>query len=284
MFVPAEVRAMPDIRSAEVRVMPDSRPAAPRKRVRALLLGDRIDTSNLEHDGVVSTAPLTFKFGHGGFVTLFRYGVAVFIGLSAGEEEDMLGRLRPRLIRPVKPFEEETALIEQAPDKDDQILPGGPITLKTITADHLIVIADALSKSVVLARDEREVAAVFELVEPFARQLAEHGRTVAGRRTILKHVGNALLVQHRVSGRVAVAEKPDVVWDRPDLERLYSRLQDEYELQERAETLARKLAVISETAELLTDIIDTRRSLRLEIIIVVLIAVELVIAGYQTLH
>jgi uncharacterized Rmd1/YagE family protein len=275
---------MQEIRPAEVPTVPGSRSAAPRRRVHALLLADRIDTSNLEHDGAVSTAPLTFKCGQGGFVTVFRYGVAVFTGLTAAEEEDMLGRLRPRLVRPVSPVEEETALIEHNPDKDDQILPGGPIALKTITPDQLIVIADALSKSVVLARDEREVAAVFELVEPFARQLAEHGRTFAGRRAILKHVGNALLVQHRVSGRVAVAEKPDVVWDRPDLERLYSRLQDEYELKERAETLARKLAVISETAELLTDIIDTRRSLRLEIIIVVLIAVELVIAGYQTLH
>ena len=175
-------------------------------------------------------------------------------------------------------------LIEIASDKDDQILPGGPISLKTITPEHLIVIADALSKSVVLARDEREVTAVFDLVEPFARQLAERGRAAAGRRTILKHVGNALLVQHRVSGRVAVAEKPDVVWDRPDLDRLYARLEDEYELKERADALSRKLAVIAETAEILTDIIDTRRSLRLEIIIVVLIAVELVIAGYQTLH
>jgi uncharacterized Rmd1/YagE family protein len=196
----------------------------------------------------------------------------------------MLRRLQPRLVGPIKPFEEETALIEHAPDKDEQILPGGPIMLKTIAPDRLIIIADALSKSVVLARDEREVAAVFELVEPLARQLADHGRTFAGRRTILKHVGNALLVQHRVSGRVAVAEKPDVVWDRPDLERLYARLQDEYELEERAETLARKLAVISKTAELLTDMIDTRRSLRLEIAIVILIAVELVVAGYQALH
>jgi len=173
--------------------------------------------------------------------------------------------------------------VELAPDKDDQILPGGPITLKTITPDHLIVIADALSKSVVLARDEREVAAVVELVEPFARQLAEHGRAAASRSTILKHIGNALLVQHRVSGRVAVAEKPDVVWDRPDLDRLYSRLEDEYELKERAEALSRKLAVIADTAEVLTDIIDTKRSLRLEIIIVVLIVVELVVAFYQTL-
>jgi uncharacterized Rmd1/YagE family protein len=264
--------------------MPSSPPEETRKRIRALLLSDRIETSNLEHDGVVSTAPLTFKYGQGGLVTLFRYGVAVLMGLTAAEEEEMLRRLQPRLIGPIKPFEEETALIEHAPDKDEQILPGGPIMLKTIAPDRLIIIADALSKSVVLARDEREVAAVFELVEPLARQLADYGRTFAGRRTILKHVGNALLVQHRVSGRVAVAEKPDVVWDRPDLERLYARLQDEYELEERAETLARKLAVISNTAELLTDMIDTRRSLRLEIIIVILIAIELVVAGYQALH
>jgi uncharacterized Rmd1/YagE family protein len=258
--------------------------AKTRKRVKALLLSDRIDTANLEHDGVVSMAPLTFKYGSDGLVTLFRYGVAVITGLTAQEEEQVLRSLRPRLIRPVAPSEEESVQIEIVPDKDDQILPGGPITLKTLTPDHLIVIADALSKSVVLARDEREVASVFDLVEPFARQLAEHGRANAGRRAILKIIGNALLVQHRVSGRVAVAEKPDVVWDRPDLDRLYARLEDEYELKERAEALARKLAVIADTAEVLTDIIDTRRSLRLEIIIVVLIAVELIIAGYQTLH
>jgi uncharacterized Rmd1/YagE family protein len=258
--------------------------AKDRKRVRALLLSDRIDTSNLEHDGVVSTAPLTFKFGAEGYVTLFRYGVAVIMGLTTQEEEQALRSLRSRLIRPIVPSEEEAVLIEIVPEKDDQILPGGPIILKTMTPDHLIVIADALSKSVVLARDEREVAAVFELTEPFARQLAEQGRVAAGRRTILKHIGNALLVQHRVSGRAAVAEKPDVVWDRPDLDRLYARLEDEYELKERAEALAHKLAVIADAAEVFTDIIDTRRSLRLEIVVVILIAVELLIAGYQTLH
>jgi uncharacterized Rmd1/YagE family protein len=254
------------------------------KRVRAILLSDRIDTSNLEHNGVVSTAPLTCRFGKEGLVTLFRYGVAVMMCLSPSEEDEVLRALRTRLVRPVAALEEETLLIEIAPDKDDQILPGGPMILKTLTPDHLIVIADALSKSVVLARDEREVAAVFELVEPFARQFAEKGRVAAGRRAILKQIGNALLVQHRLSGRVAVAEKPDVVWDRQDLERLYARLQDEYELKERAEALSRKLSVIAKTAEVLTDIIDTKRSLRLEIAIVVLIAIELVIAGYQTLH
>src|SRR5271155_3428572 len=261
--------------------MTETQPTKVRRRVRALLLSDRIDPSNLEHDGVVSTAPLTYKFGADGLVTLFRYGVAVVAGLTAQEEEQVLRGLRPRLIRPVSQREEESVLIEIVPDKDDQILPGGPITLKTLTPDHLIVIADALSKSVVLARDEREVTAVFELVEPFARQLAENGRAAAGRRAILKQIGNTLLVQHRVSGRVAVADKPDVLWDRPDLERLYARLEDEYELKERAEALSRKLSVIAETAEVLTDIIDADRATRLEATIVVLIVAELIASLVQ---
>jgi uncharacterized Rmd1/YagE family protein len=97
----------------------------------------------------------------------------------------------------------------------------------------------------------------------------------------LKLIGNALLVQHRVSGRVAIAEKPDALWDRPDLERLYARLEDEYELKERVDALNRKLAVVAETANTLSDIIDTRRSLRLEIIIVLLIAFEIAVTIYQ---
>ena len=56
---------------------------------------------------------------------------------------------------------------------------------------------------------------------------------------------------------VAVEEKPDVLWDRPDLERLYARLEDEYELRERASALHRKLTVIGDTAQVLSDLIDT---------------------------
>ena len=133
----------------------------------------------------------------------------------------------------------------------------------------------------ILARDEKNVAAVFDVMEPLARELAEHGRTPGGRRALLKHIGNALLVQQRVSGLVAVAEKPDVLWERPNLERFYGRLEDEYELKERADVLTRKLTVISDTAQALADIIDTERSLRLEMIIVLLIAVEIVISVYH---
>jgi len=248
---------------------------------RALLVGDRLDTSGLERSDVLSTNPLSFRAGANGVATLFRYGVVVLIGLTPVEEDDILRGLAPRIRGALARPEEESAVIELSAEREDQIPAGGPIYVKTLSPERIVVISDALSKSAVLAHDEREVAAVFDIIEPFARELAEHGRTRRGRRTILKHIGNALLVQHRVSGRVAITEKPDVLWDRPDIERLYARLEDEYELKERVDVLNRKLAVISETAQALTDIIDTQRSLRLELIIALLIVFEIVVAFYQ---
>jgi hypothetical protein len=90
---------------------------AGRRRVRALLLSDRIDTSNLERDGVVATVPLTYRFGKDGLVTLFRYGVAVLIGLAGAEEDEALRSLSARLVRPVEPREEEIAHIVVVPDR-----------------------------------------------------------------------------------------------------------------------------------------------------------------------
>jgi uncharacterized Rmd1/YagE family protein len=60
-----------------------------------------------------------------------------------------------------------------------------------------------------------------------------------------------------------------------------ARLEDEYELIGRVETLNRKLEVVADTADTLADIIDTRRSLRLEIIVVLLIGFEIVIGFWQ---
>jgi uncharacterized Rmd1/YagE family protein len=97
---------------------------ARRMKVRALLLGDRIDTSGLEHSDVLSTVPLAFRAGQDGVVTVFRYGVVVFFSLSVLEEDEVLRGLRSRIVRAFKLREDETAIIEIAPDKDEQILPG----------------------------------------------------------------------------------------------------------------------------------------------------------------
>ena len=252
---------------------------SPRITAHALQIGDRINTAGFEGE-LLSSTPLAARVGSNGLAVVFRYGVVVFLGLSVEEEKQFLERLSTRVFGRITPYEEEWAKVQVAKEAED-IHAGGPILVREMSLERLLLVADALAKSVVLARDEREVANVLDTIEPFARELAASGQTSRSRTALLKLLGNSLLVQHHVSGRVAVSEKPDVLWDRPDLERLYARLEDEYELSERFETLNQKITVISDTATTLADIIDTKRSLRLELIVVFLIAFEIVITFYE---
>jgi uncharacterized Rmd1/YagE family protein len=254
-----------------------------RLTARALLVGDRIDTAGLERPDTLSQAPLAFRAGAAGMVALFRFGVAVMVGLSPLEEEDLLTQLRSRIAGARARVDDETATLVIAPDGEEQVEPGGQIGIKNFSPERFLLVADALAKSVALGRDEREVNRVFDVIEPFALQLAERGKPPFSRPAMLRLIGQALLAQHRVSGRVAVEEKPDVLWDRPELERLYARLEDEYELKERAGALKRKLEVIVETAHALTDIIDADRATRLEATVAILIVAELIVSVVQIL-
>jgi uncharacterized Rmd1/YagE family protein len=250
-------------------------------RAHAVLLGERLGRSGVEADGVITAAPLSFRVGAQGLVAVFRYGAVVMFGLTDAEQASTLTDLADRVSGPEETPEEETALIVVRPDAEEHITPTGAIQLSRASPDHLLVVADAMAKSIALARDERQVADVFDALEPFAAGLAEQGRPPGGRKSMLQVIGRALLVQHRLSGRVAVREKPDILWDRPDLERLYARLEDEYELIERADTVDRKLAFIATTASALVDLQDAARSLRLEVAVVVLILLEVALAVVQ---
>ena len=257
-----------------------NQPQLSRITAHALNVGERINTAGFEKEAL-SGVPLALRAGGDGVAVLFRYGAVVFLNMTMEEEAAFLDRLLPRIGGRLTPPEEESATVELLGETEDQVGSGGPILVRDMSIARLLVVSDVLAKSVVLAHDEREVAKVFETIEPFVRELASSGKFFRNRRGILRLIGEALLVQHNVSGRVAITDKPDALWDRPDLERLYARLEDEYELIGRVETLNRKLEVVADTADTLADIIDTRRSLRLEIIIVVLIGFEIVIGFWQ---
>lgn len=270
---------MPNVSDSSA-IAPNAKPAE-RIVARALLLGDRIDAAGLERDDIVSTAPLALRLGPAKFVALYRFGVAVFIGLTPIEEENFLDQLAGRIAGKRDRKNDETAVLEIMPGYEDRVPPGGPIQMPDLSAARFLVVADVLAKTVSLARDEGALSGVFDIIEPFAGELARTGRALWNRRKMLKLIGQALLAQHRISGRVAVEEKPDVLWDHPNLERLYARLEDEYELRERARVVNRKLGVIVETGQALTDIFDVDRATRLEAIVVILILAEILITLTQ---
>src|SRR5919109_1519356 len=249
--------------------------------VRALQLGERIDLKGLEREDAFSTNPLGFRTANGGTVVLFKFGAAVFFALTPVEEEGLISSLRSRVDELLVERESETARVMVRLDAEDLVTSSGAIQLQSVDPNRLLLVAEAMAVSVALAFDERRIAGAFERIEPIAKRLAK-GQLLAGpRAALLEQIGEALLAQQRLADRVDLDEKPDVLWDHPELERFWARLVDEYDLPQRGRAIARKLEVIRETADTITDLISTRTSHRLEWYIIALIMFEIGLGLYD---
>ena len=247
-------------------------------QVHALFLGERLDPRQIA--GRLAAHPLVVEVGDRGWAALFRYGAVVFFDVPAPARDQFLDSLRSVVTEPYTDPEREDLRIRIDSALAEGVDDAGEIILHDADVERLQVVADILAKSVVVAQYEKDLAEVFNSVEPLAADLVR-GNGLRRVRDLLKQIGGTLLIQHKMVGRVEVPEKPDLLWERPDLERLYLRLENEYELVERHTALERKLALINTTATTALEMVRDRRSLRVEWYIVLLIVVEIALTLYQ---
>ncbi|MCC6301759.1 MAG: RMD1 family protein [Gammaproteobacteria bacterium] len=247
---------------------------------RALYLGARLRVRALERRAALALAPLTLRVGEAGCAVVFRYGAVVFFGASDAEEAAFLDELRPYLVEPRPRPEHEETLLRVDGERADTVQ-GGEVFLAGLDLRRLQLVAEVLARSVVLEYYESRTARSFDLVEPFARRLVRPRVRWVRPGELLVHIGEVLLNQQEMVGRIEIGEKPDLLWEHPGLERLYARLETEYELRERHRALERKLELIARTAETVLEILQARRNLRVEWYIVILIVVEILLSLYE---
>lgn len=252
----------------------------PNLKARALLLGDRLDLRAFKIADCLATTPLTVEAdADGGLAVLFRYGVVVLFGVKAVDEVRFVDTLKPLLTNPyATPEIEELEINSGKPGLGVQ---SGAVALDEISLEKVQVIADALSKHLVLTLYENKVGNEFDKIEPLAQELASHGKVSANSKTLLSKIGHMLLIEHRMVGRAEIGDKPEILWDYPQLGGLYASLEDEFELQERQAALDRKLNLISDTAQTLADVWDNKQLHKLEWYVIALILFEIVISLFE---
>jgi required for meiotic nuclear division protein 1 len=252
-------------------------------RVRALLLGERVDTRALERDGSLGEAPLTVDLPGGGVAVLFRYGAIVLFGPPSAAMDDFVSGLAPSVTGAFPAPEQDEARLLIRPNSDQHVDASGNIILRDRSTERLQLVADILAKSLMLSHYETRINDLFDRIEPLAITLREKGRAGAAGKVLLRHIGDVLLMQQKMVGRVGTSETPELLWEHPSLDRFYMRLADEYELRDRDRALDRKLDIVSNTVETLLGLVQTRSSMRVEWYIVALIVAELLLALYPLL-
>jgi uncharacterized Rmd1/YagE family protein len=244
---------------------------------RALLLGDRLDLKSFKIADCLATTPLTLEVdSEGGIAVLFRYGVVVLFGVPLQDEINLINKINKLLTNPYPSPEIET--IEIHCGRSNIGVQSGAVSLDEISLEKLQVIADALSKNLVLSLYEKNVANEFDKIEPLAQELATFGRVSGGSKKLLSKIGHMLLIQHRMVGRAEIGDKPETLWDFPHLGGLYASLADEFELEERQSALDRKLGLISDTAQTLADVWDNKQLHKLEWYVIGLILFEILLS------
>lgn len=249
-------------------------------QARALLLGTRLDLRNWPEAEVLARMPLAVRLAEGGIAVLFRHGVAVLFGAGAAAERALRERLAPLVENRYPVAEEETLPLRVEPARAEGLAEDG-LVIQSASLARLQLVADVLAKSALLAHYETRLGAELDRIEPFARHLEREGRARGRTPAQLRHIGGLLRIEHRMVGLAEVGEKPEPLWEHPELERLYALLEAEFEVRERMAILERKLALGGRTVRTMIDLINARHALRVEWYIVALFVFEIGLTLYN---
>ena len=248
---------------------------------KAVLLGQRIDLRALALPDPLAAAPLTVALGAEGTAVLFRYGAVVLYGVDPDREAGaFLASVQAFTDEPFDTPEVEAVEIRIRPDGREQV-EGNVLYLHDAGVPRLQIVAEVLARSTVLARHEARIADSFRQVQPVAEHMQGRRFPRRAARDLIRHVGEALLSQHMMLGHAEVMDRPELLWENPGLEKLYNRLEEEYEIRDRHQTLRSKLDLIHRTAQTSLEMLQDARTLRVEWYIVILIVVEIVISLYE---
>ena len=213
-----------------------------------LYVGERIDLRTfLKAPRVLAQQPATLAIDGGGVVVLHRYGAAVFFDVSADAQSQFLATLRPLIRDPYERPESEDVTICISSEKKEGVEEGSNVFVKDGSIERLQIVAAALAKSVALAQSKRTW---LRRSTTSSRSRCSWSKRAGAAGTCNCCCGTSAGAsnEHKMAARVEVVDRPDLLWDHPELEQLYLRLEDEFELCERAEILERKLELISRTA------------------------------------
>lgn len=156
------------------------------------------------------------------------------------------------------------------------------VRLKDLTLEKIKIISLALGQSVALERFELEMHEAMRRIEPVVAALRERGELTVSGKEALKVIGFALHVRAETLANLTLFDDPPELWESEPLSYLDRQLYDLFDLEERLSALNQKTSYLTEVNSIITDLLNHRKSQRLEWIVIILIFIEIVFfVGYE---
>ncbi len=204
------------------------------------------------------------------------FNVLTFINWDKDEMINALGKLG---MRDAEHYEQRTLyqdypiLIEPSLELTCKIT-NEHIALKEASTLSFIIIALVVSQSVGLEKYEQDLEKYFSQ----SRQLLDLTQSYAlfKRSKLIDFAKTLTSIQHSMVTDLFLLDKPNILWDDEDAEKLYNKMASILELKDRFEIVEYKLSSLKEDLSMSVDLFNHKHSEFLEWIIIVLIAIEIV--------
>jgi len=207
----------------------------------------------------------------------FPYGCVITWGFSEEEDARILEELEPYQEIPLKDLTQddsthyfigpETKINEE---EDEVIIANGDPLVK-LSMSH------ALSQSVKLHTFEISISKTIEKTRFLPSELATKGKISMSRRKLSQQLGELFAERNSINLHTDILDTPEFFWRRPRYEPYYLMASEYLDISTRMDILNRRLDVIHELYDILSNELNHRHSSRLEWVIILLIMIEVVI-------
>ena len=220
--------------------------------------------------------PVPHRAGPTPRVVIYAFGSVVFLNCTSALVDEFHRRASQISgvfdAKPSLPFDDYTLttgaeLFEVT--NDDASVPGTECEL----VDTVCLV---LAKSVALERIERGLDRVFDEIEHLIDYLSK-GRLRYPDDRMAKLTSMILSLQYTSLAHVMVLDTPEFAWENVDVDRLYRKMSNMFELTQRYHEIEHKSSTLLDVTQVFSTLSHARRSTRLEVIVIVLILIEVVI-------
>ncbi|NBW41330.1 RMD1 family protein [bacterium] len=205
-------------------------------------------------------------------VLIFRFRGLVFIGFTEEEYRSTISSICEKITALEGSWEEDEFTIQRGVAEPQVAFHS--LSIPEWDIEFIHVLGQVLARSCALSLVEREVDIMLTGSEAMTSGLQKRASSWSNRKQIISHLQRVLRLRHRLIIQLSLLRDPDVVWDNEMLDRIYRRLMENFDFEDRIESVEKMLELSSEVSRLQLETISTKRSEMLEIIIILLILFE----------
>ena len=235
-------------------------------------------TSQMLRD-VIHTQPKDEK-GVKRDIFYFPFGVVVFWGFTEEEELPLLAALKEFENDSLSKHEVDVfsfAYGDKMKIEDDEIVLQKKDVLTKLATSY------AIGQSVKLAVFEETIGRTIERSKHIPKDLSDKGKITLSRRDTSRMMGELFLERNYINLHSEILDTPELFWEHADLEPFYRRMANYLDVNKRVDILNRRLNLLHELFEILSNELNHRHASRLEWTIIILIVIEVILVVMRDL-